>query len=220
VLGALLLMKLRPAPRISRAQGAFDQLKAGIRYTVSHPTIRTLILAPGVCAFVGMAHVTLLPAWSVDILGGDATTNGLLLAARSIGAVLAAFMIASLGNYRHRGALLTVGTFVFPVLLLLFAVARLLPVALLLAVGIGWGTMIVFNMALTLAQSIVADEYRGRTMSIYTLMYWGGAPVSALWGGALAAQIGMPATVILSAVISLAFAVLLWLRAPALRKLA
>ena len=41
--------------------------------------------------------MTLMPAWAVTVLGGDARTNGWLQAARGFGALLGALMVVVIG---------------------------------------------------------------------------------------------------------------------------
>ena len=74
-------------------------------------------------------------------------------------------------------------------------------------------------MANTLVQTHVSDELRGRVMSIYSLTFFGGMPLGALWAGALAQVIGAPLTIVVSAVIALLCAVFFWVRVPQLRTL-
>jgi len=219
VIVALLMMKIKPLITEARATSAMEDLKEGLRYVVSHSIIRTVIGVVAVTSLLGMAYATLIPAWAVTVLGGDATTNGLLQSARGLGALLGALMIAALGRFRFKGKLLTLGTFVFPALLLVFAVVRGVPLALLALVGVGWGFMILFNMANTVIQTQVSDELRGRVMGIYTLTFFGLMPVGALLAGAVADWLSEPTTVIISAFVTLGFAVLIWLRVPQLRAL-
>lgn len=219
VIVALLLMKLKPLPRQARHKSAFDDLREGLHYLFRHSIIRTLVLIAAVVATFGLGFVTLLPAWAVSVLGGDATTNGLLQSTRGLGALAAALMIASLGNFKFKGRLLTLGTFVFPLTLILFAFIRSVPLSLLVLVASGWGFMVVFNMLNTLLQTNVSDELRGRVMGIYSLTFFGGMPLGALWVGAVAEQIGEPLTVILGATISLAFALFVYWKIPKIRAL-
>ena len=220
VIVALLLMKLPAHAVVPRTGSALAQLKEGIRYTAAHPVLRTLIAIAGVSALFGSAYSTLMPAWAVDILRGDATTNGLLQSARGAGSLLGALMIAAVAHRGARGRWLTIGTFVYPVLLLGFAEARVLPLSLVLLLGVGWGSMVVFNMANTLVQTQVTDELRGRVMAIYSLTFFGGMPLGALWAGALAQLIGSPLTVVVSGAVTVGFAALFWIAAPRLRALA
>jgi len=89
-------------------------LQEGVRYTFAQPLLRTLIAVPAVAALFGTAYATLLPAWAVEVLGGNAATNGLLQSARGAGSLLGALMIAALGYAGRRGRWLTIGTFVYP----------------------------------------------------------------------------------------------------------
>jgi MFS family permease len=220
VIVALLLMRLPSRQVTPRNRSALAQLKEGLGYTVRNPLLRTLIAIPGIAALFGMAYATLLPAWAVEVLGGDATTNGLLQSARGAGSLLGALMIAAFAYVGRRGRWLTTGLFVFPISLLLFSAVRWVPLSLLMLVGVGWGSMVLFNIANSLVQTHVSDELRGRVMSIYTLTFFGGMPLGALWSGTLAGFIGAPATVVVSALLVLTFAGLFWVFVPSLRRLA
>jgi len=219
VIMALALLRLTASANRKRTTAALADLAEGIRYTASNMMIRTLIIIASVVSVFSLGYMTLLPAWAVNVLGGDATTNGWLQSARGVGALVGALMIASLGRFKFKGKLLTLSTFVFPTLLFAFAEARWLPLSLLALAGVGWGFMVLFNLANTLIQTLVSDELRGRVVSIYTLSFFGLMPVGALLTGAVAEAIGEPLTIVFSALISLAFAVLLWIYVPRLRSL-
>jgi len=216
---ALVRMRLPAHTVTPRTQSALAQLQEGVRYTLAQPLLRTLIAVPAVAALFGTAYATLLPAWAVEVLGGDAATNGLLQSARGAGSLLGALMIAAVGYAGRRGRWLTIGTFVYPLVLLIFAAVRTVPLSVAVLIGVGWGGMLVFNMANTLVQSHVSDELRGRVMSIYSLTFFGGMPLGALWSGALGNSIGAPLTIVAGALIVLGFAILLWIRMPQVRRL-
>jgi MFS family permease len=219
VIVALLMMDIKPLPARARATSVLEDLKEGLGYVAVHPRIRALILLASVTSLFGVGCFTLFPAWAVTILHGDSTTNGFLQSARGVGAVLGALMLASLGGFRFKGKLLTLGTFVFPVLLLAFAAVRWIPLSLLVLVGVGWGFVIMLNTANALVQTVVSDELRGRVMGIYTLGFLGMMPVGALLAGGVAEVTSEPAAVALGALIMFGFAVWLWLRMPRLRAL-
>jgi MFS family permease len=220
VIVALVRMRLPAHVAPPRTQSALAQMKEGVRYTLADPLLRILMAVPAVAVLFSATYATLLPAWAVEVLRGTATTNGLLQSARGAGSLLGAFMIAAFAYRGGRGRWLTAGMVVYPVLLLVFATFRTLPLSLAALVGVGWGGMVLYNMANTLLQVHVPDALRGRVMSIYSLIMFGGMPLGALWAGALAAVIGAPLTIVVSALVSLAFAVLFWIRAPQLRRLA
>src|SRR5919202_4393394 len=219
VITALLLMRLPARTIAPRTRSALADLQEGLRYTISHPLLRYLIAVPAVTALFGMAYATLLPAWAVEVLKGDATTNGLLQSARGVGALLGALMIAALAHHGRRGRWLTIGMAVYPILLLGFAAVRWVPLAMLVLVGVGWGGVVLFNSANTLVQSYVSDELRGRVMAIFSLTFFGGMPLGALWAGPLADFVGAPMTLVVSSSILIVFALLFWVFASHVRRL-
>jgi MFS family permease len=218
VIIALLLMRLPPATT-KRTTAALDDLKEGLRYVASNSIIRTLISVVAVVSLFGLAYMTLIPAWAVNVLYGDAITNGWLQSARGIGALGGALMVAALSYRRVKGRLLTLGMFAFPITLLIFAEMRWLPLSLAAFAGVGWGVIALFNTANILIQTLVPDELRGRVVSLYTLTFFGLMPLGALLTGWAAEAIGEPNTIILSAIIPLAYAAWLWVRVPQLRAL-
>ena len=219
VIIALLLMRLPAYVATPRTQSALAQLKEGLHYTLTHPLLRTLMAVPAIAVLFVAIYGTLLPAWAVDVLGGDATTNGLLQSARGVGSLCGALMIAAFGHLWRPGRWLTIGMFWYPAFVLIFANKRALPLSLAALVGVGWGGMVLYNMSNTLLQIHVSDALRGRVMSIYSMIMFGGMPLASLWAGSVAEVIGAPRTLIGSALIALALAVLFWIFVPQLRKL-
>ena len=128
-------------------------------------------------------------------------------------------MLASLGRSRFKGKLLTIGTFISPLLLLLFTLTRSLPLALLALVGTGVAVILIMNIANALVQGLVPDALRGRVMSVYSMTFFGCMPIGALWVGAVAEYAGAPTSMIIGGLISLAFGALLFVFAPWVRKL-
>lgn len=218
VIAALLFMKLQRAARISPDSSAWQDLKDGFRYVLSHPMIRALVGLVAITSVFGVSFVVLIPAWAVEILHGDATTNGWLYSARGAGAVLGALVIASLGRFSFRGRLLSLGTLAFPVLLLGFAFTRSLPLSLVFILANGVTAILIFNLANALVQTLVRDDLRGRVMAIYSLTFFGFMPVGALWIGTEAEHLGEPTAVVINSVVMAAFSVLIWVFLPRLRR--
>ena len=219
VIIALLAMRLPPfVPRVRQAS-VTKEMRQGLGYVRHNKVVLTLILNMAVIAMFGISLVTLIPAWSVDVLGGDVRTNGALLAARGLGAVCGALMVAALGSRPVRGKLWTVGSFVMPLSMLAFAAAHLVPVSLATLVGVGWSFMVVANTSNALVQTTVPDDLRGRVMGVYMLMFFGGMPIGSLLVGSMAEALSEPITLAINAVIVLCVAAFVWLRLPYIRKL-
>ncbi len=219
VIAALVAMHLKPLPPRSAKGSVVAELREGLGYVTRQPVIRALVTLVAVVTLFCISFGTLIPAWAVRILGGDARTNGLLVSARGVGALTGALLIASLGRPRFRGKLLSLGSVAFPLGVLVFSMVRWLPLSLLTLLGVGVAQIMVLNLANSLVQTEAADELRGRVMAIYSLVFLGLMPVGGLIAGAVAQEIGEPATVTLSALVGLACAVAIQLRMPWLRKL-
>ena len=217
VITALLFMRIRPAAAPERLRSAFQEIMIGFRYVAGEPVIRILMVNLAVVSLFGLGFITLMPAWSVNVLGGDATTNGYLFSARGAGALTGALMIASLGRIRSKGRLMTIGSFVMPIVLVLFSTTSRLSVSMLALVGVGWGFMVILNTSNALVQTHIPDELRGRVMGIYTLTFFGLMPVGSLLNGALADWVGAPITILINGIVMLLFAAMVWLRVPSLR---
>jgi MFS family permease len=217
VIIALQMMKLKPQEHLADA-GREGKFKEGILYVVRHDLIRVIIGIVALNSMFTLSLTTLIPAWAVQILGGDATTNGFLNSARGMGSLMGALVIATLGRITYRGKLVTFGTFLAPILLLVFAFVHWLPVSLAVMAGIGLGTIMVMNLANALVQTSTPEHLRGRVMGAYTWIFFGFMPIGALWSGEMATRFGLADAVIINGLIALAAAVAIWAFFPKLRE--
>jgi MFS family permease len=195
------------------------ELREGLEFAVADPHIRLLIGLVISMSVFGLSFVTLIPAWAVRILGGDATTNGFLQSARGVGALAGALIVASLGRFNYRGKLLTAATFLFPSALIAFSLVRIEAISLLVMVIVGIGLIVSLNLCNSLVQTTSPDRLRGRIMGIYSLSFFGFMPLGGLLAGIAAEHIGEPLTVGLSSTILVFLAVILRFLYPGLSKL-
>jgi MFS family permease len=217
VIAALSAMRFPSRRNPPAPTSVLEELREGTRYIRSQTTIRVLISMVAISSMFGLSFATLIPAWSVDVLGGGPEINGLLFSARGAGALLGALFIASLGRNIVRGRLLTFGSFLYPVLLFSLALTRWLPLSLLILAGMGAGTILVNNLSNALVQTSTPERLRGRVMGTYTWIFFGFMPLGALWSGTIAGHLGEPAAVMINGSIALLFALSIRLWYPALR---
>ncbi|MCL6640365.1 MAG: MFS transporter, partial [Candidatus Rokubacteria bacterium] len=85
----------------------------GLRYVWSRDALRALLLLVTVVAVFGRSYVTLLPVFARDVLHGDASAYGVLMAASGLGALVGAILVSGLGSYERKGLLLLVVTAIF-----------------------------------------------------------------------------------------------------------
>jgi MFS family permease len=220
VIGALALMRLPPHVGRSKPSSPWADVRQGLAFVISQRTLVLLLSGLAVTSVFGISMLTLVPAWTVRVLHGDASTNGWLLSSRGVGSLAAALMVATLGRANVRGRLLTLGSLVAPVMMVGFSLFDTLIPALLFLVGMGWAFLTIFNSLNALIQTLVPDELRGRVMGLYTMLFFGLMPVGSLLAGVAADAVGEAWTLRLAAVTLGTFAILLALRFPSIRRLA
>jgi MFS family permease len=217
VIIALLLMKLKPFIPAVSTKSTLSDVKEGLKYVANHPGVKILIFNLFVITVLGLGIAALIPAWSVEVLRGDAATNGFLMAARGIGSLIGALLIAALGRMKFHGKLLMINSLILPVAMIIFSFMHWLYPSLLAMAFMGFAFMMIVNLSNSMVQIRIADEMRGRVMGVYTLFFFGAMPLGSLISGWIADLIGEPLTVISCAIILLVFAVWMIWKQPALR---
>ena len=213
------LMHVPPTPEEARKSSAFANLKEGLAYVWSNPTVLALMIAAYVPRVFAVPYQLLMPVFQKDVLRVGPEGLGMLMAAPGAGAVLAVLLLASISHRIRRKGLLLLWSLIFlGAFLILFSRTTSFPLALMVLVGAGAFQIIFLTTTNTMLQLLVPDALRGRVMSLYMLDR-GLQPVGSLLAGVTAHAIGAPATVAWmgSAVILLVLLVA-W-RVPALRKI-
>ena len=108
------------------------------------------------------------------------------------GSIVGALIVAWLGKFKRMGLTALLVQAVYGLLIIAFAMSRVLWLSDILLFFTGAALMIVFSTVTSLVQLIAPNEMRGRVMSIYMLAFRGGMPLGSLVSGYLATYIGAP----------------------------
>jgi MFS family permease len=219
VIAALAAMQLRPQAISQRQHSTFAALKEGISYIKNQPIVRTLMMLVATVSLFGMSLGTLLPAWSVKILHGNAATNGVLFSARGVGSLIGALSIASMGRTFSRGKFITTGSLLFPIFIAIFALVHWLPFSLLLMVLLGFAMIFVLNLCNASIQSLVPDSLRGCVMGVYSMTFLGSMSLGALFLGTIAEHAGEAEAALISTTIAFSLTLLIFFFVPKIRTL-
>ena len=195
-------MDLVPRTHIRfEAARALENMKEGVRYAKSVRPLRNLLILLGFTAGLGFQYMILLPVYVRDILKADAKVYGLLVSAFGLGSLLSAAIMTRRQErwdlrrnifYGLLSAAIGMGT---------FAWSRMLPLSLAMGFLSGFGLILYVATTNTLIQITTEDRYRGRVMSLYTLMFIGTAPIGALISGSIAQRFGAPVATTCSAAV-------------------
>ena len=176
------------APRGSRIKTSIAQdLGAGLVFAANDPAIRLILFLAFLNGIHGRALIELMPALVGQLLDGGANTLAFLTALAGLGSIVGGLVMS-----QQRGSERRLLRLVY--LALLLGSSVLLPILVfnqLLAISI-----IIFFLSLcmtvtgtgcqALAQLVVVDEYRGRVLSLWTVIAMGAPAIGAFFMGALA----------------------------------
>lgn len=212
VLYSLGRMKLKRIEITRNGNSVYSEVADAIRYLRTNKVISGILLITAMLSFFGMGLVTLFPAWAVDILHGDSTTNGFLQSARGLGAVIFALVIATVNKYIDRGRYLVYSVITLPVLIFLFSFNRSFVLSVVLLIFIGGMIITQYNLSNGLIQTNVDEKFRGRILSFYTFTFFALYPLGSLWIGYAAEHFGIASAVLINSVILFLFFLLFKMR--------
>ncbi|MDW8276804.1 MAG: MFS transporter [Anaerolineales bacterium] len=225
VIGLLFVQTPFKEPRPSARQAsALQEFIEGQRYIRSKPVVGMLILMSSIIGLIGFPLVQQIPVIARDVLGqaGDTQAaqgarNSLLFFFQGVGALSAALTLAAF-NPRRKGWLLTAGQMAFSLSLIALSFNRLVPLAAVLILFVGWGTVTMLATTNTLIQLDVPNELRGRVFSTYLWGLQGVAPLGSLAIGWMSQHWGLPTALLLCGLACVAFIGSVHARHPEIRQ--
>jgi MFS family permease len=217
VLICLSAMRLPDRQHRAGSGDVFGRVIEGFRYAFGFDPIRTILTLVALTSLVAVPFTVLLPVVATTVLGGDARTLGILMAATGLGALCGALFLASRRSVRGLGRVIVYAAIFFGGSLIGVALSRSLALSVLMLTGAGLGMMVQMAASNTVLQTLVDDDKRGRIMSIYSMAFIGITPLGSLFAGALASRFGAPLTIAIGGAACIAGAAAFATRLPHLR---
>ncbi len=195
-----LLRWKRPHFEQSETGRVFESMRAGFRYARSAPIVHCVLVRTGAFSLAASALLALLPLIARSSCEYGATGYGLLLGSFGLGALAGAMLLPRMRTRFSVDGVVAAAIFLFA--LMTFAAGRVhifnwLTLVLFLS-GAAWIAILAcLNVA---AQTMSPPSLRARTLSMYLLVLQGGMAVGSAAWGALATKIGIPNTMLCSAI--------------------
>jgi MFS family permease len=188
VVAALLLMRptelYRQRP-VARTRG---QIRAGIGYAWNRHELRLPLFVMLVVGGFGFHFTVLLPLMAKFTFHLGADAFGLLLSLMGVGSLIGALVAAS--RQRPTLRLLTLAAFAFGILMLGAAWMPNLALEMVVLVPLGLALTTLQATSNALLQLNSDAEFRGRVMSLYTIVFIGTTPIGSPLIGWVAQQFG------------------------------
>ncbi len=217
VIVSLLLMRITPRVITGHRTPMLSHIREGLGFARRNLPIRSLLMLLGIVSLTGMPYVVLMPIFADRVLHGGAETLGVLMACTGVGALLGALTLAARRSLRGLSSLIGYAVLSFGSALILFSFSRSVWLSALLLVPVGFSVMVQMASSNTLLQMMVPDDFRGRVMSLYSMMFMGMGPLGALLAGTIAHHIGAPMTVAIGGVCCILAGLLFRTFLPAIR---
>ncbi|MPN28866.1 hypothetical protein SDC9_176311 [bioreactor metagenome] len=173
-----------------------ENIKDGLAYIRDKAVLfKTLVITLIVATFA-MNYAVLLPVFTKVVLHEEETGFGFLMSCMGIGSFFGALFIAAIsGHGPKKNILLSFPLFIAASLILSGLVSTYFLMAVCLII-MGFFFVSFASIANTTLQINTKNEYRGRVMSIYTLVFSGSTPIGNLFAGIITDHFGPSAAYI------------------------
>lgn len=190
VMIGLMMMRMPALEPVNHETAAQTSAWSGLVYVLRHQRVRTILALLGIVGIFGWSYAVLMPAFARDVFKLGADGYGILMSASGVGALAGALTVATAGHVLPPRTVALGGVWIFSGALLGFAFTTNFYVALVfLAIG-GFGMLLFFSTSQTVMQTVVPDEWRGRVMGVWGLVFGAMIPLGSLEAGALASWLG------------------------------
>ncbi len=219
VIIALLLIKNNELPKTNNKRtDMLKDLAEGLKFIINNRIVLVLMILVGVNSLFGIPYAIFMPVFANDVLKVGVKGLGMLMSSSGVGALLAALVLARLGNFKQRGKLMIISFIVFSIALIVFSLSKIYVLSLVIMVVLGWTTVMAISLVNNSLQILVPDELRGRVMSAFLFTFVGIAPFGSLIEGVMSQAWGVSFAVTLSGSICLVFFLAVGVFFPKIRR--
>lgn len=183
----------------------WTEIKEGLSYIRMTPAILLGITMLGFLSAIAMNFNVLVPVMAKMELNQQALGYGVLMSAMGFGALIGALTVAMRSGSKPQWKTLFTGAIGLAVFSIILGLQSKYWAAALVLAFMGW-SMITFSASVnSLIQMTVQNEFRGRVMSVYSLVFGGMTPIGSFYAGSLAHLWGARMTFLFSGILSIIF---------------
>lgn len=210
VIASLLRIKVTPYVRRKVSDNnMLKEIKDGLEYIAREPALlQTIIMVLIVGIFVFNFNI-LIPVFTKNILHQEEEVYGLLMSALGAGSLAGAIMVSVRSKSGPRMKILLRCSLIISLTLILISFTRTYYYTAILLVITGIFNIWFSTTANSTLQITSEDEYRGRVMSVYSLVFAGASPIGNMFAGITTHLFGANTAFLLSGVLTVILIALL-----------
>lgn len=195
-------------------KGMLKEIGAGLKYIIKIPILLDTLILVSIMGIFVFNYSVLIPVFTKNVLHMDAKTYGVLLSALGAGSLIGALLITIKSKGGPNRVLMIGSSIAIGIMLIFTGISNLYYLTALSLAITGIFNMFFSTTANSTLQLNSKDEYRGRVMSVYSLVFAGFTPVGSLFSGFIAEHYGARFCFILSGVCTIVLILLLiaWIK--------
>jgi predicted MFS family arabinose efflux permease len=213
---ALSRLRIRSSAAPTSRRSMLGAIAEGLGYALRHPGIGPLLLLQAALAVCARPFVELLPGFAAEVFGRGAPGLAALSSTIGIGAIAGGLWLAQRAAQTGLAEIVLGSSVLVALTTLAFAVCPWFWPALACAALAGVAMVVAGAGTQTVLQTAVAEDMRGRALSLFGLIFRGGPALGALVMGAASEALGLQAPLAAGALVGLVAAGLLWRRRAAI----
>jgi len=173
-----------------RSGELFSDIKDGLRYIVRHEYLSKTIQMVAIVGIFAMNFNVLVPVFAKEILGQNEAGFGFLMSMVGVGSFAGAMLIATMSKSGPQKFVLNVVPLFIAALLILTGFTNIYMLTGLGLAASGLCFVAFISSANSSLQLNATDEYRGRVISVYMLVFGGSVPIGNLYSGIISDHFG------------------------------
>jgi len=206
------LLKVKVTPYVRQKvsnNNMIKEIKDGLKYIAKEPALlQTILLVLIIGIFVFNFNI-LIPVFTKNILHQQEKIYGLLMSALGAGSLFGALMVSVKSKSGPNMKILLRSSIMVSLTLILISYTRNYYYTAILLVITGIFNIWFSTTANSTLQITTKDEYRGRVMSVYSLVFAGASPIGNMFAGITTDLFGANTAFLLSGVMTLVLIALL-----------
>jgi len=167
-----------------------SDIKNGLKYIARNKTISSTIQTLAIVGIFAMNFSVLVPVFAKQILGQQETGFSFLMSFVGLGSFTGAMIIATMSKSGPKKFVLNVMPLFIAALLILTGFTHNFILTGLSLAATGLCFVAFASTSNSTLQLNATDEYRGRVMSIFTLVFGGAVPIGSLFTGLICDRFG------------------------------
>lgn len=200
------LFRIKPATYVRKVNvesKIWNEIKDGLTYIFKTPELLKTVLIITAMGIFAFNYSVLLPVFTKNVLHQAEGTYGFLMSALGLGSLIGAITVSVRSKTGPKHSILLISSIIVSIMLMLTGISKFQYLTAISLAVTGIFNIYFSTTANSTLQIKSKDEYRGRVMSVYALVFAGSTPIGNLFAGTAAAKLGASSAFIVSGILSL-----------------